>query len=81
MMILLQRFDEQVIDRKPDGTAPVGVATEKPRGRIARFVVNAMLAAIEHKDVRMFLMKARERANAIRRKKPALVEHLLQNAS
>src|SRR6185312_8678392 len=34
----LQRLDEQVVDRKPDRSAPVRVTAEQPRARFPRLV-------------------------------------------
>src|SRR5215472_10280693 len=35
---LLKRLDDQEVDRKPHGAAPIGVASEDPRSRLARLV-------------------------------------------
>jgi len=43
---LLKRFDEQEIDRKPDGAAPIGISTEEASARFCRFVVHAMFVAV-----------------------------------
>src|SRR6266536_4434737 len=42
MMVALQRLDEEVVDRKPDRPAPVGVASEEPGRGLARIVFDAV---------------------------------------
>ena len=46
MMKLLERFDQEIIDRHPDRAAPVGVAAEDVRLRFARFVTHHSFDAI-----------------------------------
>ena len=52
-MKLLQRLDEQIIDREPDRTAPVGVAAKKAGARLRRFVIDAVIHAVDRQSVRM----------------------------
>src|SRR4029077_7762915 len=81
VMELLQRFDQQVVHRKPDRTAPVRVAAEQPGGGLSRFVVRAVFHAVYAKPVRVVAMELREATNAVRREKLAFVQHELQNAA
>src|SRR5580704_6403951 len=41
VVVLLQGFDEEVVQRKPDGSAPVRIAAKKAAGGFRRFVVDA----------------------------------------
>src|SRR4029453_19231562 len=50
---LLESFDQQVVDGKPDRSAPVGVSAEEARARFCGFVVHAVLVTIDHERVRM----------------------------
>src|SRR5687768_4772205 len=49
---LLERLDEQEVDRKPDRSAPVRVAPEEPTGGFGRLVVHPVLRSIHPQDVR-----------------------------
>ena len=49
VMKLLQRFDQQVVDRKPHRPAPVGVAAEEPGIGLRRLVAHRQLRAIDPK--------------------------------
>ena len=42
VVVLLQRLDEQIVDGKPDRTAPVGIAAEIARQRLRRGVIEAV---------------------------------------
>src|SRR5262245_53226940 len=75
VMKLLQRLDDQVIDREPDRSAPVRIAAEEARPRFGRFVVDRVELAAGGKDVRLIQMLARERSYAIRRQELRFVEH------
>src|SRR5262249_2399837 len=69
----------QVVDRKPDRSAPVRVAAEKPTVRLAGHVVNAVLPAVGVEYVGVVLVDPRYRADAIRRQELALVEQIAKN--
>jgi len=51
VMKFLERFDEQKIDGKPHGPAPVGVSSEDPRARVGRLIIDAMLCPVYMQDV------------------------------
>src|SRR6187399_1537425 len=53
MIELLQRFDQQKINRKPDGPAPIRVAAKKARCRFGGFITHAVLASVDGQYVRM----------------------------
>ena len=60
-MELLQRLDEQVVDRKPNRPAPVGVAAEEPAVRFGRLVIDAVLFSVDHQTIRMVRRDSRDR--------------------
>ena len=43
VMKLLQRFDQEKIDGKPDRSAPIGIAAEQPGPGFRRFIIDPML--------------------------------------
>src|SRR5580704_11352695 len=59
----IQRLDQQEIDRHPDRPAPIGIAAEYPRPRLARLVTDAEPVAGMLEDERMLLVDLRHRAN------------------
>src|SRR5262245_29585259 len=61
---LLQGLDEQIIQRKPDRPAPVGISAEQPGGRFSRLVVHRILVAIDLQPVRLMQVITRERADS-----------------
>ena len=80
VVVLLQRLDQQEVDRKPYGPAPVRVAAEERRGRLAGLVVEHEALAVEREDERIGRVPLRQRANAVRAEEPVLVEHVRQDA-
>ncbi len=67
VVVALQRLDQQVVEREPDRPAPVGVAAEEPRSRLARLVVDAvglLPSTLEHERLSR---RGRARASACRR--------------
>jgi len=53
---LLQGFNQQVIDRKPDRTPPVGIAAEETTFRFGRLVTNRMALSVDIESIRVLLM-------------------------
>ena len=53
---LIEGLDQEVIDRHPDGTAPIGVAAEEPRIGFARQIADAEFLAVRMEDIRMRLV-------------------------
>src|SRR5262249_53416879 len=45
MVKLLKRFDDQVVDREPDGASPVGIAAEEARARFGGRRLGAVVCA------------------------------------
>src|SRR5499427_6288802 len=58
-VILLQRFDDQEVDREPHGPAPIRVAAEQPGLRLRRLVIYTVLDALDVDSVRVVPMEAR----------------------
>src|SRR5207253_1498181 len=75
MVKLLERFDQKIIDWKPDWSAPVRVATENPGLRFGRFVTDDLFFATHSDRVRVRLMKFTERTNSVIAQKFFGVEH------
>ena len=48
---LLKGLDQQVVDGKPDRSAPIGVAAEEARARFRGFVVYAVFVAIDDEPI------------------------------
>src|SRR5215831_3217592 len=76
---LLKRLDEQKVDGKPHRAAPVRVASEESRSRLARLVVDAKIAAIQPEDVWMRLVIPRHRSHTVVRQKLFRIEHPLEH--
>jgi len=81
MVILLQRLDDQIVDRKPDWTPPVRISAKKPRLRLTRLIINPVFCSIDVKSIWIFSMKPRYRSDSIRRQELLLIEHNFQNPS
>src|SRR5262247_4591895 len=67
LVIFLQRFDDQEVDREPHRPAPIRVAAEQPRLRLRRLVIYSVLDALDVDPIRVVLMEARKRADSVRR--------------
>src|SRR5262245_4372798 len=62
---LLQRLNDQEVDRKPDRTAPVRVASKQPRPGLARLVVDDERAAVQPVRVGVIFVVAGYRSHAV----------------
>jgi hypothetical protein len=78
---LLQRFDDQEVDRKPDRPSPVRVAAEHGRPRLAGLVVDAVNAVADEQLVGRGPVPARHGAHAVRRQELGFVQHEVQHAA
>src|SRR5438874_8786210 len=78
---LLQRLDQQVVDREPDRSTPVRVAAEEIRRRLGGLVADFVPRAIYLQLVRLVAVLGRDGANAEGRQELAFVEHDLEHAS
>ncbi len=80
VMELLQRLDDEIVDRKPDRPAPVGIATEHSGVRFGRQILHAVLHPSDVQDVRVVEMIPGKRPNAVRAKEFVLAEQVRQHA-
>src|SRR6267378_2965833 len=80
MVIFLERFHQQIVNRKPDGPAPVRIPAKKARGGFGRLVLDAADISVHLNFVRMILVVARKGAHTIRRKKFRFVQHAAEHA-
>ena len=74
-----QRLDEQVVDREPDRAAPVRVAAEQVRRRLARLVVDRRGDALDLDLERLVEVAPRQRAQPVRRQERVLGQHLAED--
>src|SRR5271165_2705018 len=58
VMELLQRLNQQEIDREPDRPAPVGVAAKQSSGRFAGLIIDSIFGVAEPQHVRIIAMVA-----------------------
>src|SRR5260370_39898561 len=58
----LERFHEQIVDRKPDGPAPVRIAAEQARRGFGGLVVHAIRISVYVNLLRMVLVESRKGA-------------------
>ena len=79
MVVTLERLDEQIVHRKPHRAAPVRVAAEQARVRFPRHIIHAMLLPARLENVRLLVVKFRQRADAERRQKLRLVQQIPQH--
>ena len=79
-MVLLQRLDQQEIEREPDGTAPVRVSAEQAGRRFRRRVVEREFLAVELQHERMHGVVLGHGAHAVRTQEPVLIQDLGQDA-
>src|SRR5580704_3176041 len=80
VVILLQGFDKKIVQGKPDGTAPVGVAAKNTAGGFSWLVVDAVDVVIHLDLVRVIEVIAGERTDAIRRQELRFVQHAAEHA-
>ncbi len=65
VMELLERLDQQVVHRKPDGAAPVLISTEQPGRRLAGLVIHAVLHSVHMEGVGVAPMELRQGTDAV----------------
>src|SRR6266851_2044994 len=80
MVKLLQRFDQQIVHRKPDRPAPIGIAAEDFGGGFRRLVLHAVHMAIHVNLIRMIFVIPRKRTHSEIRQKFRLIQHAGQHA-
>src|SRR6266511_514211 len=72
---LLERLDQEKVDREPHRSAPVRVAAEEARRRLRGLVVHAVVRAVHPEDVGVVLVVARQRADTVGREELRFVQH------
>src|SRR6266545_3268925 len=72
---LLERLDQEKVDREPHRSAPVRVAAEEARRRLRGLVVHAVVRAVHPEDVGVVLVVARQRADTVGREELLFVQH------
>src|SRR2546425_3942748 len=77
---LLQRLDEQIVHRKPDRPAPVGIAAEQTRGGFGGLVIHAIDMAVDRELVRMIQVITRQSADSAGGEEFGFVEHAREDA-
>src|SRR6516165_6031827 len=80
VVVALKGFDQEIVDRKPHGAAPIRVATENRGSGFSGSVISAEFGAASVHDKGMLAVDRRKRPDPIRRKEFALVEQTLQYA-
>ena len=78
-MEFLQGFDDEEVQGKPDGTAPVGVAAELPGFRFGWRVAHRLIHMPHFQLKRVLEMPFRQRPHAVIGKKLGLIQHALQH--
>src|SRR5205823_8568448 len=78
VMKLLKRFNEQVIDRHPDRSAPIRIPAENTGLRFSRLIANHFLLSANQQRVRVIFMIHADRENAVIAQKLVWVEHTAQ---
>src|ERR1700694_880538 len=80
VVIFLQRFDEEIVHRKPDGPAPVRIPSKEARRGFRRLVGDAIRISVHVNLVGMVVVKARKGAHAVRREEFRFIEHATEHA-
>src|SRR5262249_34467711 len=75
MMKLLKRFDQQIVNRKPNRAAPVGVAAKNSTLRLGRFVIHDFGLAAHGQHVWMVLVISAHGTNTVVTEEFVRVEH------
>lgn len=80
VMEFLKRFDDQVVDRKPDWAAPVGIAAKQAALGFGGRVNNGMRLAPRKKRIGLLFVVLGKRSNPIRGKEFGLVQQTAEDA-
>ena len=80
VMIFLQGFDQQIINRKPDRPAPVRIPSKEARRGFRRLVGDAVRISVHVNFVGVVLVKARKGAHAVRREEFRFIQHAAEYA-
>ena len=77
-MELLERFDEEEVDGKPNRAAPVGIPAEQACLSLARLIIHPVRCRADLEFVGVLAMELAERADAERAQKFTRVQHPLK---
>src|SRR6266436_3583262 len=72
-MVAFKSLKDQVINRKPDRTSPVGIAAKQIGITLAGYIVDTIFLTIRAKDVGVGRVNFRKGAYSVRREKFILV--------
>src|SRR5678815_54646 len=65
VMELLQRFDDEEVDREPDRTAPVRVAAEQSRVGLGGQIANTQIHSVDAEEIWLPLVHLRDRSHPV----------------
>ena len=77
-MELLQRLDQEIVDREPDRSAPIRITPEQACTGLRRFVGPMMLMAHDRDHIGMIFVMARRGADAAGRQEFLFGPHIIQ---
>lgn len=80
MGVAFEGLDDQVVDGKPDGATPVGVAAEHVGIAFAGDVIDTMFGLTRVEDVGVVEVVAREGADAVGREKFLFIQQAGEEA-
>src|SRR5262245_8571672 len=75
-VITFERFDDQKVDREPNGTAPVRIATKEITVPFAGNIIDPKLFVARAKDVGLVAMHGRYRTKSVGREKFVFIQHV-----
>src|SRR5215204_4738795 len=81
MVKLLQGFNEKKVHRKPDGAAPIRVATEQAGRRLCRLISHRVLTAVDGQHVRLVFVGTGKRTDAMGSQELRFIQHERQDPS
>ena len=76
---LLERFNQQIIEREPNGAAPIRVSSEESAVRLRRLIIDPIFVPIDMEHIRMDPVELRKCADAVGSKEFPVVEKKSQN--
>src|ERR1043165_3570124 len=80
MVVALERLDEQVVDREPNGSPPVRIPSEQATGTLRGIILHPELLATVPENVWVSCVNARDGSNSVTRKKLAFIEQIAKHA-
>src|SRR5437764_13186053 len=80
-MVLLERFDDEEIQRKPYWSPPVRIAAKQATGGLSGLIIYDILAAASFEDKGMLAVIGGHRAKSVRRQEFLFIEHDRKDAA